>query len=200
MKSGSQSMLHKTRLNRSAVVRAAADLLNEQGVEALTLSRLAERLGIKPPSLYNHIESLADLYRHLAILNATLLGDRLASAAIGRSGSQAVAAVAAAYRDYIKENPGVYLASLRASGNQDKPDPDLKAAEERAVKVVMAVLSSFGIHGEHALHAIRGLRSLVHGFASLEIAGGFGLPLDCDESFRRLVGIYTAGLGQDNRD
>jgi hypothetical protein len=62
------------------------------------------------------------------------------------------------------------------------------------VEIGLAVVGSFGMHGEDGLHAVRGLRSLVHGFASLEIAGGFGLPLDCDESFRRLVEILILGL------
>jgi hypothetical protein len=36
----------------------------------------------------------------------------------------------------------------------------------------------------------------VHGFASLEAAGGFGMPLDRDESFRRLIATFVAGLEQ----
>ncbi|MGB8644293.1 MAG: TetR-like C-terminal domain-containing protein [Anaerolineae bacterium] len=44
------------------------------------------------------------------------------------------------------------------------------------------------------MHAVRALRSVVHGFATLEVAGGFGLPLDCDESFRRLVQMLIKGL------
>jgi hypothetical protein len=117
--------------------------------------------------------------------------------------------VAQAYRSYIKQHPGLYMASLRASGAQMSdstplpgtelpenglPYAALAAAEERVVRVVMAVLVSFGLEGDDALHAVRGLRSLVHGFASLEIAGGFGLALDCDESFRRLLAMFIRGL------
>jgi len=40
----------------------------------------------------------------------------------------------------------------------------------------------------------RGPRSLLHGFVSLETGGGFGLPLDLDESFRRLLQVFMAGL------
>ena len=187
-------MQPRTRLDQNAVVQAAADLVDEEGVEALTLSRLADRLGIRPPSLYNHIDSLGDLYRRLAIVNALSLGDRMGHAAIGKSGVQALTAIAEAYRGYIKQNPGVYLASLRASRNLEQPDPDLTTAEDQAVRVVLMVTNSFGLDGENAIHAVRGLRSLVHGFTTLEIAGGFGLKVDCDESFRRLVEIYTAGL------
>ena len=48
--------------------------------------------------------------------------------------------------------------------------------------------------GDDAIHAVRALRSLIHGFATLEQGGGFGIPLDLDESFRRLIAIYIAGI------
>jgi hypothetical protein len=73
-------------------------------------------------------------------------------------------------------------------------DEELRAAEERAVRTGLAVIGSFGLEGEDAIHAVRGFRSLVHGFATLEISGGFGLPLDCDESFDRLVEYFMRGL------
>jgi len=187
-------MPRKTGLNRALVVKTAADLVNAEGPESLTLNRLAEKLGIQTPSLYNHIDGLPGLRRELAMLNMRALGERLAEAAIGKSGREALLAVAQAYRAYIKEYPGLYTLSLQASRNQSAQDPALAAAEDRVVQVGLAVVSSFGLSGEDGLHAVRGLRSVVHGFATLEIAGGFGLPLDCDESFQRLVNILADGL------
>ncbi len=102
--------------------------------------------------------------------------------------------MARAYRGYIKEFPGLYQASLRASGNLDAPDPELAAAEERVVQVALALVESFGLRGKEVIHAVRALRSVIHGFATLEIAGGFGLPLDLDESFNRLIEITIRGL------
>ena len=88
------------------------------------------------------------------------------------------------------------MASLRAAGNQAPAGIELQAAEDRVVHVGLAVVASFGLSGEDGLHAVRALRSVVHGFATLEVAGGFGLPLDCDESFRRLIAMLIAGLQQ----
>ena len=189
-------MPRRAGLNRAAVVNAAVELVNTSGSEALTLRRLADTLGIQTPSLYNHIEGLPGLQRELALVNVHNLGERLSEAAIGKSGPDALLAVAQAYRDYIKEFPGLYLASLRASGNQPQPDPELQAEEARSLRVGLAVMASFGLEGEDALHAVRGLRSLAHGFATLEIGGGFGLTLDCDESFRRLLEMFVRGLQQ----
>lgn len=187
-------MTRRKGLDGAAVVQAAVELLDTEGLAALTLSRLAHRLGVQTPSLYNHIDGLPDLLRRLALRNLAELAACLGDAAVGRAGADALAAVAGAYRGYIKQHPGLYLASLTASGQQAAPDAELAAAEERVVRVVLAVLASLGVTGEDAIHAARGLRSIVHGFATLEIAGGFGLPLDCEDSFRRLLHIWLAGL------
>lgn len=174
-------------LDKDTVVTAAVELVNAEGIGALSLSRLAKDLGVRTPSLYNHVDGLPGLKRELALRNVQQLGERLTEAAIGKSGPQALQALAQAYRQYIKEFPGLYLASLRASGTQETPDKELQAAEERVVKVALAVVESFGMYGDDALHAVRALRSVVHGFATLEAEGGFGLALDCDESFHRMI-------------
>jgi AcrR family transcriptional regulator len=187
-------MPRRAGLDKAMVVQAAADLANAEGVDALSLGRLAERLGVRTPSLYNHIDGLPGLYRELSLLNTRKLGERLGNAAIGKAGPDAVMAVAQAYREHIKESPGLYMASLRAAGNQEPAGVELLAAEDRVVQIGLAVVASFGLSGEDGLHAVRGLRSVIHGFATLEVAGGFGLPLDCDESFRRLIAMLIAGL------
>ncbi len=180
-------------LDRKAVVEAAAALADEEGLESLTLARVAERLGIRAPSLYNHVAGLEGLRGEMAVFGVRELGRRIGRAAIAKSKDEAIEAIAAAYRAFVKERPGLYAATLRASGASDQPNPGLRSAEEEVVGVVLAVVASYGLQDEEALHAARGLRSLVHGFATLEVAGGFGLELDVDESFRRLVLAFLDG-------
>ena len=187
-------MSPRMRLTKTAVVQAAVELINTEGADALTLNRLAEKLNIQTPSLYNHVDGLPGLQRELAVMNARLLADRLGEAAIGKSGVELFMNVAQAFRNYVKEYPGLYMSTLRSSGNQLIQDEDLIREEERAVKVGLAVMSSLGLQGEDGVHALRAFRSMVHGFATLEVAGGFGLPQDCDESFQRLVKTLVAGL------
>lgn len=187
-------MARRPGLDKARVVQAAAELVDAEGIDALSLSRLAERLGVQTPSLYNHVDGLAGLTRELHLLNARVLGERLTQAAIGKSGAEAVAGIAQVYRAYVKESPGVYLISQRSAARQAPADLELQAVEDRIVQVALAVVASFGLVGEDGLHAVRALRSTVHGFATLEIAGGFGLPLDCDESFRRLIAIVIRGM------
>lgn len=184
----------RTRLDKNAVVQAAVEILNAEGMQALTLSRLAEELGIQTPSLYNHVEGLHGLQQELAILNAKLLADRLSSAAMGKSGTELFMEASQAFRAYVKEYPGLYMSTLRSSGAQETPNKELQLEEERTVNVGLVVMASLGLKGENAIHGLRVFRSMVHGFATLEVAGGFGLPQDCDESFRRLVLALVAGL------
>ena len=184
----------RTHLDKNAVVEAAVEILNKEGIGALSLSRLADELGIKTPSLYNHVNGLAGLQQELDAMNAKLLANRLSDAAMGKSGVELFIDVAQAFRAYVKEYPGLYMSTLRSSGDQQVQDESLQREEERAMKVGFAIMASLGLQGEDAVHGLRAFRSMVHGFATLEVAGGFGLPQDCDESFRRLVSALVAGL------
>lgn len=187
-------MSPRSNLTKQTVIQTAATLINTEGQDFLSLGRLAKELGIRTPSLYNHVDGLPGLMRELSILNARNLADRLSEVAIGQSGPDLVRTVMQAMRAYIKESSGLYLSTVRASGTQDEANPELEHEEARSVKVGLAVMASFGLEGEEAIHAVRGLRSVVHGFATLEISGGFGLPLELDESFERLVDLFIAGL------
>ena len=189
----------RMRLDKKSVVRAAADLVNETGWEALSLGKLAQTLGVQPPSLYNHIDGLSGLSRELTLLTTRELGERIASAAIGQSGPDAIRNIARAYRQYIQENPGVYLLGVRSAAFQNPPDAELQSAQSHVLDVTLAALASFHLSELDALHAIRGLRSIIHGFTTLEIAGGFGLPLDCEESFRRLVEVFIFDLQESTK-
>jgi AcrR family transcriptional regulator len=184
----------KAGLDHAAVVQAAAALADTAGLGQLTLADLAARLGVRTPSLYNHVAGLPGLRRDLALLGTRELCARLSRAAIGKSGDAAVQAICQAYRAFVNERPGLYAATVRSSLLSDHPDPELNSAQQDTVDVVVMVLSAYDLSGADAIHAVRGLRSVVHGFATLEASGGFGIPLDLDISFQRLIQIYIAGL------
>jgi len=183
-------------LDRATVVEAAAALADAEGLEQLTLARLAEHLEIRTPSLYNHVDGLDGLRRDLALLGLRQLEARMARATVGKSRAEAVHALARTYRDFAREHPALYSASLSAVGNDD---PERARAGAAVVQIVVDVLGGFDLRGDDALHATRALRAIVHGFASLEAMGGFGLPLDLDESFARLVRAFVSGLEQASR-
>ena len=187
-------MAHRAGLDREQVLRAAADLADAEGPDGLTLGRLAQRLGVRTPSLYNHVAGLPDVQRELALRARRSLGAHLAHAAAGKTRDEAVFALAEAFRAFVKQHPAQYALTVRASLGNRPEDRDMQTAEDDIVAVALAVLASYGLKDAAAVHAVRVLRSVVHGFSTLELAGGFGLPLDADESFRVLCRMLVAGL------
>ncbi len=175
-------------LDSETVVAAAARLADADGLPAVTLARLAAELGVRAPSLYTHVDGLADLRRRLAARAARELGARLQAAAAGRAGTDALRAVAWAYRDYAHQHPGSYAAVQDARAVADE-----RAARD-LVDVVLAVLRGYRLEGDAAVHATRALRAALHGFVSLEAEGGFGIPLSLDQSFELLVALVDQGL------
>lgn len=184
-------MSHRVGLDQATVVEAAAKLVDEEGIEQLTLGHLAERLGVRTPSLYNHVAGLSGLKRDLALYCLRDLLDRILRTTIGKSRAEAIFALANAYRAYARETPGRYALTLQAPYPGDR---ELQAIAQQIVDVLRAVLAPYRLSEEEAIHAIRSLRSIVHGFSSLEVAGAFGMPVDLDASFHWLINLFVAGL------
>ena len=178
-------------LDHDSVVAAAADLADAGGLGTVTIAGVAQELGVRPPSLYNHVADRDALLRGIALAGTTELHERLQEAAVGRSGRDALAAVAAAYRAFALERPGRYEAITRAP---DPGDAEALAAAARVVGTIFGVLRAWEIEGDEAVHAARAVRSALHGFAAIERGGGFGIDLDVDTSFDRLVDALAAGL------
>jgi AcrR family transcriptional regulator len=179
------------RLDEATVVAAAARIADAEGLEAATLSRIASELGVRPPSLYNHVESHAALMRAVALDSYVEFGDALRDAAVGRAQEDGIRAIAVAYRGYAAEHPGRYATTVRAPARDDKEAQDLAM---NGLAPVFAVLAGWGIEGDDATHLVRVIRSALHGFVSLEQGGGFGIPLQIDESFDLLVDSLVAAI------
>ncbi len=179
-------------LSAERVVDVAAELADREGLEAVSLTAVADAAGVRPPSLYAHVEGLDDLRRRLSARGAAELAAAMRDAAVGRSREAALRSLAGAYRDYAHRHPGRYLAAQRAPR---AGDAEGEAAAGAAVEVIAAVLAGWGLEGSDAIHAIRGVRATLHGFVALEAAGGFGMPEDVDESFDRLLSMLLGGLG-----
>ena len=178
-------------LSLSSVVSEAGRLSDARGWDALSMLELAKRLKVKSPSLYNHVAGMDALRRHLCVYALDALGSALSDATVGKSGDAAVIAMAHAHRQFIKQHPGLAVATVSAPPKADK---QLQAASARVVGICLAVVQSYGLPEQDALHVIRALRSAVHGFATLENQSGFGLKLDIDESFEWMVHALVAGL------
>jgi AcrR family transcriptional regulator len=178
-------------LNRDRVTEAAAAMADEVGLSKLTLVALADRLGVRQPSLYKHIDSMAGLHRDIAVQAKRELGEVLARASVGRSGPDAVSAMSHAYRDWALQHPARYEASNLMPAPDDIEDEAVSVA---AIQVIADVLTAYHLAGDDAVDAIRAFRSTLHGFVLYETAGAFRWSADINRSFERLIRGFIVAL------
>lgn len=169
----------------------ACALANRHGLDGLSMGDLAKALNIRVPSLYSHVAGIDDVKRLVALHGLAELEQGAARATIGRSGPEAVRALLNGYRDFVRKNPGVYAATVPTP---PRKDAEWSAAAGRLTETCVATMQGYGLRGPDAIHALRGLRSLVHGFASLEVSGALKHPVKPDESFAWLVESFLAVL------
>jgi AcrR family transcriptional regulator len=151
---------------------------------------VANRTGVATPSLYKHVRSLAELRDRIAVRVLDELTQRVAAAVLGRSGEDALRAAMWAYRSYVVDHPKRYAAMPQ----QPSDNPQVAAAADRLLDLTIAVLRGYGLEGSAAIHAARCFRATAHGFASLQAAGGFGLPEDVDETYNHLIHMLAVGI------
>ncbi|QFG22298.1 TetR/AcrR family transcriptional regulator [Actinomadura sp. WMMB 499] len=179
-------------LDPAAVVAAGAALADEVGIAGLTMSRLAERVGVRTPSLYKHVGGQDDLNRRIAALALGQAADAVGGAVQGYAGRDALAAAARAFRAFVLEHPGRYAATIGMEPSG--PDDPMADAGRRLLAAFTAVLRGYEIAEGDVDHALRMLRSLCHGFATLQAGGGFRWGTDVDESFEWLIAFADRGL------
>ncbi|MEV4630040.1 WHG domain-containing protein [Micromonospora sp. NPDC049523] len=177
-------------LSTSAVVSAALDVVDEQGIGALTLAAVAARTGVATPSLYKHVGNIAELRDLVGVRVMTEMAEHFGDAVIGRSGDDAVTVLMHTYRDYVREHPARYA----AMPTDPLHDPALVEAGTRLLNVFVAVLRGYGLDHSAAIHATRCLRAIGHGFVSIEAGGGFRLAEDLDETYEQLIRMFVASL------
>jgi AcrR family transcriptional regulator len=182
----------KLGLTLADVVAAAAAIADEGGIENLSLAAVAEKLGVRPPSLYHHVDGFESLRRKLALHGAGELRATFAASAKGLRGKKALVAIARAYRAFAKKHPGTLASMLPAPRAAD--DDELYKALAAPVAEITRILADVGIEGDDAVHVVRALRSYLHGFVDLERRGGFGMPQKIETSFEIGLELFTEGI------
>ncbi|NUO98776.1 MAG: WHG domain-containing protein [Nonomuraea sp.] len=173
------------------LTRAAADLADEIGFRNVTASALARGFGVKPAALYAHVKDLGELRVKVAELALGELADRAAAALAGRAGKDALVPFAHAYRSYAKEHPGRYAATQM---ELDAETLDVSVGRRHA-ELTRAILRGYDLTEPDQTDAVRMLHSTLHGYVTLETAGGFRRhPRDVDASWSRILDALDAVL------
>lgn len=185
--------MKKRVLTPQKVMEAYIDLASTLGLEQVTFPRLAEKLDIKPPSLYNHFKNLTDLKIYTAIYLNRTLATALKSALLGQTGQTALLTYANVYRDFAIQYSGVYalLNTMPVFNN-----PELSEANHQNTAILNRLLQTLTPLSTTALLvASRGMRSLLHGYINLNQLGYFRKnDLSADESFNDVILTFLRAI------
>ncbi|HEX7097478.1 MAG TPA: WHG domain-containing protein [Acidimicrobiales bacterium] len=181
------------RLDRAAVLEASRRIVNRDGFHELTIAALATELDRHASSLYNHVDGLEGLRRDVVVIALRELGQRLRDAVLGRGGAAGLRALADAYREFARTEPGLFEAATswrKASVHVD----ELRDAAESAGQAIHAVMRSFGLEDDDVIHATRAFSGAVVGFIRAENQT-YGDPgPNLDDTFNRLIDLFVLGL------
>jgi AcrR family transcriptional regulator len=165
-------------------VDQALRLLAREGIEALSLRRLARRAGVSHGAPLRHFRSLADLRAEVAARGFASLFDAVERAAESLpAGSGPLARLAAAGRAYVKlavEQPGLFALMFRPE-QLDLENSAFRthapAAFEQLVRLVRAAQDA-GWHARRDTRRLAGsVWAAVHGLATLWSQGAMAAPL-----------------------
>jgi len=156
---------------RERIFVEALALLESKGLAGLSMRNLADRLHIKAPSLYKHVEGRDEILAELQAHGITQFGRAIATARNSKR------AKALAYRNWATENPHLYEVTLRTPLLRDRLPSGLEDG------VTQMIIEITGKDHEHA----RAVWAMLHGLVDLEIAGRFPENADLDKTWLRAI-------------
>ena len=161
------------------IAREARAIVEQEGVDALTMRHLAERLGVKAPSLYKHYRSKQELEAAVIASGLDEVAEKLASA-VQESGDPLVA-IAHAYRSFALANPHLY----RLMTERPLPRHLLPAGLEARAAAPL-------LNATETIDSARALWAFAHGMCQLEIVGRFPAEADLDAAWREGIAAFAA--------
>ncbi|HEY3292479.1 MAG TPA: TetR/AcrR family transcriptional regulator [Candidatus Nanopelagicaceae bacterium] len=158
---------------RQKIRVAAYELLKEKGVDGLSMRALADRLHIKAPSLYKHVQDKDEIVADLQARGLEEFG-----AAIKKAG-KSKRAKALTYRKWALENPHLYEITVSIPLLRDRIPAGLEDG------VTAMIIEITGKDHEQA----RAVWALMHGLVDLEIAGRFPKDANLDLTWKRAIAM-----------
>ena len=180
-------------LTKEIIVAEAIACIQNTGQPAVSLHELARRLGIKTPSLYNHIKNTKELQYEVFRYAIDRFVSNQKAATENKRKDDAVKAFAEAYYSFAAEHKGLYRLIMSIPSEKDE------RAKEMAIPLlntVVEILSDYGLTEEDIAHWQRVFRAILHGFISQEDLGYFYYydSLDLKKSRNIAVQCFLDGL------
>ena len=169
----------RARTSGTSIVAAARALLEEGGLDAVTMQAVADRVGVRAPSLYKHVTGRPALIGAIADDVVAELDLQLLPALRTNDPAEAVRIACVNYRSFARRSPGAYQLLFSRLLPQARPTAESNAAGAAGVLLIAERL----VGPARALETARLCTAFIHGFVSMELAGAFRLGGDVDAAF-----------------
>ena len=171
------------RTSLDAIVAAASDLLEKDGLAGLTMNAVADRVGVRAPSLYKRVQGRDQLVQLVAEATLTEVAIRLDAA-------KDAVELANIFRAFGRERPAAF--QLVMTPGAGTPSADVEYGR-RATEAILRVATELA--GEqHALEAARMFTAWAAGFISMELNGNFRLGGDIESAWQFGVAHIIAAM------
>jgi AcrR family transcriptional regulator len=180
----------RARTSLAEIVAAGRDLLEAGGRDAVTMQAVAQRVGVRAPSLYKRLSSRGALIAAIAGSAFEDLGRQLEPQARDPDPGSGLRAAAEAFRAFARANPRTYELLFMNLPPDSRPPVELNA---RASAPLLDLTRRL-VGPERALEAARLVTAFAHGFVSMELSGAFRLGGDVDEAYRYGVDVLVEAL------
>lgn len=185
--------MSKNNINEEIIIETSAKIVNEIGLDNLSLKLIAKNLNIKSPSLYNHISSLEEVKEKLMLYGWKQMEEKIIDSTIGVSGYDALRNMCNAFYEYAINNRGVFTAMLWYNKYKNE---ELNIATTKLFNIIFKILKPLNISNDNINHIIRTLRSFLEGFSLLVNNNAFGNPISIKDSFDLSLEIIINGIKQ----
>jgi AcrR family transcriptional regulator len=176
------------RTSLDQIVLAARELLESDGLAGLTMQAVAQRVGVRAPSLYKRVSGRDGLIRLVAEATLTELATRL-------DGVDDPVDLAGRFRAFGHESPAAFQLVMTPGAGTPVAADEFGAAASVAILRVAGRLAG----EEHALDAARLFTAWAAGFIGMELNGNFRLGGDLEGAWRfgvqRIVAAMSVGDG-----
>lgn len=181
----------RANLSRAAVVDAAARLADRDGAAAVSMSSVAREVGVKPASLYEHVDGLSALLDGAHVLALGELAAAVADAVAGLAGADALRAFADAHRAYATAHPGRWELLQRVARPSTLASPEAA----RVGSLTLATLRGYPVPDDQRVHAVRLVSSTINGYLALTRNDAFSHRAEpTDVSWRAVVDALDRAL------
>lgn len=175
------------------IVAVGRTILESEGIEGLTMQRVAAAVGIRAPSLYKRVRDRSDLVRLILTDAVSELTARLDETAVTGDPRRDLAGLAHVYREFARSHPETYALLFSRLPEGSRIDAALNTRASQAVVRTAGALAG----SDDALDAARTFVAWANGFIGMELAGAFRLGGDVDRAFE--YGIDRIGAAVDVR-